>query len=261
MNNKNYIQANKAMWNQTADVYRQEKFDQLLAQMKQPDFSTFDEVEREVFGLIGLKDKAVAQLGCNNGRELISVKKAGAGHCVGFDLSENLIEQAKELAAASHQEVDFVCASIYDIDDTYSNSFDVIYITIGMLGWLPDLPQCFQMIDRLLRPGGHFFLYDMHPIITAFHPEKNIELDFSYFSKEPHIDETLPEYMDPSQSGKAKSYWFQHTLSDIIGQCIDLRLNLIHFKEYERDLSMIYKAFEEFEHKLPLSYSLVARKN
>ena len=78
MKNDTFVQANHAMWNRTADVYRSEGFDKLLAVIGQPDFTTFDQVERHVFSKIGLQDKDVAQLGCNNGRELVSVKKAGA---------------------------------------------------------------------------------------------------------------------------------------------------------------------------------------
>ncbi len=77
MKNDDYIQANRTMWNRTADVYRDEGFDKFLEKVGSADFTTFDEVERRVFAAIGLEGKDVAQLGCNNGRALISVKKAG----------------------------------------------------------------------------------------------------------------------------------------------------------------------------------------
>ena len=91
----------KPCGNQTANVYNAEGFDKLLSVIGQPEFTTFDEVERRVFSKISLENKDVAQLGCNNGRELISVKKAGAGRCVGFDLSENFIALARQLALES----------------------------------------------------------------------------------------------------------------------------------------------------------------
>lgn len=248
------------MWNRTADVYNAEGFEKFLYAITQPDFTTFDEVERQIFSAIGLEGKDVAQLGCNNGRELISVKKAGAARCVGFDLSENFLEQGRQLSEASGQPVEFVHTSVYDIGEAYTDAYDVVYVTVGVLGWLPDLPAFFRVVERLVRRNGHLFIYDQHPILGMFDPTKKLEIDSSYFRQEPFVDEVLPDYMDPSQTGRAESYWFQHTLSSIIGLCLQSGLNLTHFEEYGHDLSNNYRAFQDYEHKPPLSYSLVARK-
>ena len=260
MENDEFVQVNRAMWNRTADVYQAEGFDKLLAAVSQPDFTTFDEVERRMFTSLGLEGKDVAQLGCNNGRELVSVKKAGARRCVGFDISENFLEQARQLAEASAQDLEFVRGSVYDVAETYDHTFDIVYVTVGVLGWLPDLPAFFAVIGRLLRPGGSFFLYDQHPVLGMFDPTKVLEVDSSYFRQEPFVGKTLPDYLDPAQTGRAESYWFQHTLSSIIGLCLQTGLRLTHFEEYGRDLSNNYRAFQNFEHKPPLSYSLLAQK-
>lgn len=259
MKNGEYIGANRIMWNRTAEVYRNEGFSRLLEEVRRVDFTTFDKVERRVFTAIGLEGKDVAQLGCNNGRELISVKKAGAKRCVGFDLSENFLEQGAQLAKASGQDITFVRTSIYDIDASHTGAFDVVYITVGVLGWLPDLAAFFGVIERLLQPDGYLFLYDQHPILGMFDPASQ-EVDSSYFRREPFAEEVLPDYMDPSQTGRAASYWFQHTLSSIVGLCLASGLTLTHFEEHGHDLSNTYRAFQEVEHKPPLSYSLVARK-
>ena len=255
-----YIRANRAMWNQTAEVYETEGFGALLKEVRQPDFSTFDVVERRVFQNLDLTSKDVVQLGCNNGHELISVKKAGAARCVGVDVSEGMLSQAQRLADASRQEVEFVHSSLYDLD-TFGGAFDIVYVTIGVLGWLPDLPGFFDVVTDLLRPGGHLFLYDQHPVLGMFDPAQKLVIDSSYFRQEPFVEEVLPDYMDPSQTGRATSYWFQHTLSDIISLCLDSGFILTHFEEHEHDLSGTYRAFQDFEFKPPLSFSLVAKKN
>ena len=260
MNNDTFVQANHAMWNRTADVYRTEGFAKLLKAVGQPDFTTFDTVERRVFSSLGLEGKDVVQLGCNNGRELVSVKNAGARRCVGFDLAENFLEQARQLAEASAQDIEFVHGSVYDVAETYDHAFDIVYITVGVLGWLPNLPAFFAVIGRLLRPGGHLFLYDQHPVLAMFDPTKVLEVDSSYFRQEPFVNSALPDYLDPAQTGRAESYWFQHTLSSIIGLCLETGLRLTQFEEYGHDLSNNYRAFQDFEHKPPLSYSVVARK-
>jgi hypothetical protein len=111
MQPNDFIEANRKMWNETADIHAQVHGSNLLERVKAPDFSTFDEIETRIFAEIGLTDKAVIQLGCNNGRELISVKKAGAGRCVGIDVSDKFIAQAQQLASVGDAEVKVLMAS------------------------------------------------------------------------------------------------------------------------------------------------------
>lgn len=258
--NSDYAQANREMWNQTADVHAKAKLEGLLESVKSPAFSTFDDVEKTLFEKIGLKDKAVIQLSCNNARELISCKKAGAGRCVGVDISDKFIEQGKLLARAGNVEIELVCSSVYDLSHDYDTSFDIVYVTIGALGWLQDMNAYFELVARLLKPGGHIFVYEMHPMLDMFDSETGLDIKHSYFKTEPYVVDEAPDYFDPNTIVAAPSYWFHHKLSDIIGGCLNNSLSLTHFAEYDHDISNVYKAFESFEKKPPLCYSLVARK-
>lgn len=260
MEPNDYIEANRIMWNETADVHALGYVTELQKAIQAPNFSTFDEVEKRLFAQIELSGKAVIQLGCNNGRELISVKKAGAGRCVGIDVSDKFIAQGRQLAGLAHVAVEFVRSSVYDLGPEWEGQFDLVYVTIGVLGWLPDLDEFFGVVSRLLRRDGQLFLYDMHPILNMFEVDKGLVVEASYFQREPFVDKEEPDYMNPTQVVKAVSYWFPHTLSEIIGGCLKHGLHLTHFEEYEHDLSMVYAAFEQLAKKPPLSYSLVARK-
>jgi ubiquinone/menaquinone biosynthesis C-methylase UbiE len=257
--NPDYSEANRAMWNQTADVHAKAKLEGLLEAVKAPDFTTFDEVERTIFEQIGLKDKAVIQLSCNNARELISCKKAGAGRCVGVDISDKFIEQGKLLAQAGNVEIELVRSSIYNLPNDFDNSFDLVYVTIGALGWLQDINAYFKIVSRLLKPKGQIFIYEMHPMLDIFNSETGLEIKHSYFRSDPYIEEAAPDYYDPSTIVEAKSYWFYHKLSDLIGGCLNNGLSLTHFQEYDHDISNVYKAFESFEKKPAMCYSLVAK--
>ena len=260
MQNDDYVEANRRMWNETADIHAKGYVTGLVEHIKAPDFSTFDEVEKRIFAKIGLKDKAVIQLCCNNGRELISVKKAGAGRCVGVDVSDKFITQGRELARLGNVEVEFVRSSVFDLPHELDGGFDLVYITIGALGWLPDLNSFFEIVSRLLKADGQLFIYEMHPILNMFDADKGLAVQSSYFRTEPFEDGEGPDYMESSQTVKSVSYWFPHKLSDVIGGCLKHGLSLTQFEEYGHDLSMEYAAFERFEKKPPLSYSLVARK-
>lgn len=260
MQPNDYIEANRKMWNETADVHAQDYVVQLLEQVKALDFNTFDDIEKRLFAHIGLEGKAVIQLGCNNGRELISVKKAGAGRCVGVDVSDKFIAQARQLADLGEVEVDFVRSSVYDLPPDLAGQFDLVYITIGVLGWLPDLDTFFGLVSDLLRPDGQLFIYEMHPILNMFDADKGLAVEVSYFQREPLVEGEVPDYLDPSHVVEAVSYWFPHKLSDVIGGCLNHGLRLTHFEEYGHDISAVFAAFEHFEKKPPLSYSLLARK-
>jgi ubiquinone/menaquinone biosynthesis C-methylase UbiE len=256
-----YIEANRIMWNETADIHAQGYGAELLDHVGALDFSTFDDVEKRMVARIGLEGKAVIQLGCNNGRELISVKKAGAGRCVGVDVSDKFIAQGRQLASRGGVDVDFLRSSVYDIPRDFDRQFDLVYITSGVLGYLPDLDGFFGIVSRLLRAEGQLFIYEIHPVLNMFDAYKGLAIEASYFQSEPFMDGEGPDYFVPEQVVKAVSYWFSHTLADVIGGCLKHRLSLTHFEEYGHDVSEVYAAFEHFNKKPPLSYSLLAQQN
>jgi ubiquinone/menaquinone biosynthesis C-methylase UbiE len=261
MQRDEYVEANRRKWNETAGIHARGYDEAFLQRLRSPRFSTFDEVEKRIFAGIGLKGKSVIQLACNNGRELISVRKAGAGRCVGVDISDEFIAQAREMAAIAGTEVEFIRSSVYDLPGALDGQFDLVYVTIGVLGWMPDLDAFLDLVRRLLKPGGQLFLYEMHPILNMYDGDHGLVPDASYFRTEPFAEADEPDYLHPDQVVSATSYWFPHTLSDVIGGCLQHGLALTHFQEYEHDISAAYASFQDVETKLPLCYSLVAHKD
>ena len=77
-----YSNLNRIHWNERAPIHQKKYVDDLAVEVARDDFTTFDFVEQKLFKTIQLPGKSVAQINCNNARELISVKKAGAGRCV-----------------------------------------------------------------------------------------------------------------------------------------------------------------------------------
>lgn len=253
-------ETNRRKWNLTAAVHEEAYVRHLRDEIASPDFTTFDDVERRIFDQIGLKGKSVIQLACNNGRELIAIKRAGAARCVGVDISEAFIAQAERLARAADVDVSFLRSDVYDLPNGLDGTFDLVYLTIGVLGWLPDLDGFFTVIERLLKPGGRLFVYEIHPILNLFEPETGTAMVASYFRTEPVVTESEPDYFNPAQTIDAPSYWFPHKLCDILGGCLrhDLRLTL--FEEHPHDISNVFASFERQAHQLPLCFALVAQK-
>jgi 2-polyprenyl-3-methyl-5-hydroxy-6-metoxy-1,4-benzoquinol methylase len=260
-NRINYIDTNKEMWEITADIYQNDGFEDALQRVQENDFSTFDENEEIIFNsFIDVNNKNIIQIGCNNGTEIINLKKIGADFCLGIDISDKFIAQAKELAKMAEQNVEFESTNIYDVQSNYFGRFDLVYITVGVLGWMPDLSKFFEITNHLLKPGGQIFIYEQHPILGMFNPEPPHQMDASYFQKEPFKDEIVPEYIDKFGQYKATSYWFPYTISDILTCCLTNKLTLTHFKEYAKDLSDTYKGLENEKGQLPMSFTLIAQK-
>ena len=133
MKRKDFTEANRVAWDEAAPLHRGQNHDDLLSAFQASDYSCLDEIETARLLNLGVAGKDVAQLCCNNGCEVLSVKNLGAARCVGFDQSEGFIEQARELAAAGSIDCEFVCTDIYDIDAAYDADFDIVTVTIGDL--------------------------------------------------------------------------------------------------------------------------------
>ena len=263
MKRDDYTAANREAWNEAAPIHARRTFDQLLADFRRPGHSCLEALETETLCKIGIAGKAVAQVCCNNGRELLSIKNLGAGRCVGFDISEDFIAQARRLAEAGGIEAEFLATDVYRIPARFDASFDLAIITIGVLGWMPDLAGFFAAVARLLKPGGLLFIHEQHPIMGMFEPgdpEPQPKLRHSYFKADPFRDETGLDYWGHETYKSKPTYWFQHKLSDIITACLGNGLALEAFTEHDRDISGIFGNVTAQPILPPLSYSLVVRK-
>lgn len=255
------IEQNRKAWNETAAIHERARMSELLQAARLPGFSTLDATEEAILGTLGLGQRpfAVAQLCCNNARELLSIKLRGAGHCTGFDISDAFIEQGQRLAEAAGVELELVRTSVFDIDPRYEGRYDVVYVTVGALGWMPDIDAFIAVAARLLVPGGALFIYEMHPILDMLDPDSGLTLKHSYFRTERYVNDNEADYYDPSQTVSEPSYWYHHRMADIIGACLRHGLRLEHFDEHAQDLSNVFAHLAP-ERMLPLSYTLVARR-
>ena len=256
-----YIEINRKMWDFTASIYENEGLENTVLRIQQKDFKTFDDIEENIFSTyLDIKNKDIIQIGCNNGIELIYLKTLGANRCLGVDISSKFIEHAKKLSIASKTNVQFECTNILNIPESFYNQFDLVYITVGVLGWMPNVNSFFEIINKLLVKGGLVFLYEQHPILGMFNPEPPHLMDASYFRKEPFKDDIVPEYIDKNGKHKATSYWFPYTISAILSACIKCGLEIKQFGEYPSDISETYDKLETEKKGLPLSFTLIAKK-
>lgn len=261
MNVNDYTASNRHSWDAAAAALSQQTFAQLKRKFSQPDFNCLDRVEKRILQTLGIEGKVVAHPCCNNGRELLSIQGMGASYGVGFDISSVFVEQAQALADHSGRNCRFVCTDVYNIPAYYNGMFDLVYISVGTLGWMPDLDAFCAVLSRLLKANGDLFIYEMHPILDMFEPTDTADpptLHHSYFRHDPYVEYSGADQQDMRY--EPAYFWFHHKLSDILGGCINHGLQLTSIQEYGHDVSGGFAPYEESSIRLPLSYTLTARK-
>jgi SAM-dependent methyltransferase len=220
------------------------------------------EPELSVLKSFGIKDKAIVHLACNNGIELLSLKKMGAGACAGFDICDEAIKDAKLRSSRLNLPVHFEQCNVYDIPPYFNGSFDLVYITIGAMVWLPDLQEFYAVAKRLLKPGGSLFIYEQHPF-TEVLPWNLVdgsapEIENNYFPTEPIKGDGSLDYYGNVEYDAPDTYEFVHPLSEIMTAIIENGFRITSFTEYETDISNGFGWIEKCEFRLPLSYILTA---
>ena len=72
------VEANRKAWDQAAPYHRAHRHADLLSRFAEPGYSCLDDIATERLQALGVQGKALAQLCCNNGREVLSARNLGA---------------------------------------------------------------------------------------------------------------------------------------------------------------------------------------
>jgi len=263
---QDYIEANQQSWNAAAPHHKASaRYQNILEGFKQPGHSCLDDILTARLLALDVTGKDIAQLCCNDGCEILSVKNLGAARCVGFDQAGAFLEQAHAFRAAAGINCEFVETDVYKIDSSFDASFDVVLITIGVFGWMPNLERFIAVASRLLRKGGVVCIYEQHPIVNMMEPyevpDDPTRLVHSYFKNTPFEDDVAYAYDGTASWKSPKKYWFVHKVSDIMTAFLDEGLTIEVFKEYPHNISSAeFNMYNDQTAQLPQSYMLIVRK-
>jgi SAM-dependent methyltransferase len=265
---KEICEKNREVWNEATQYHQKARNNSLHEGFKNPLFTTFDrdcdEILIEKLKEIDLTNKVIAQLPCNNGRELLSLVKFGAKKGIGFDISDVAVSEAEELKTISKLNVDFYRINILDIDDTFNNSIDFIYVSEGSLQWFSSLNDYFQIISKLLKPNGKVLIYEIHPFAYFFEPsndlgkEPTLDNFLSYFEKGHYSCKNGLDYVGGTVYAAKECCWYMHKISDIINALICNGLEIEKIDEYNMEMAN-NERIKNME-KFPLSYIISCRK-
>jgi SAM-dependent methyltransferase len=257
-----FLKANQQMWNQRTDIHIDSDFYDVPSFLEGR--SSLNSIELDLLG--DVKGKKVLHLQCHFGQDTLSLARMGA-KATGIDLSDRAIAKARELNQKMGLDAEFVCCNVLDIDQHLTDQYDIIFTSYGTIGWIPELDRWGQLVAQFLAPGGQFLIVEFHPVVWMLNSGMTF-FEYSYFNKE-MIEETEGTYTDGAGDFEAKSYSWNHPLSDVFKALLDAGLTISHFSEYDYSP---YDCFEKtvkaaqgyqiqgLEGLMPMVYALGATK-
>jgi SAM-dependent methyltransferase len=215
----------------------------------------------------------LVHLQCHFGLDTLAWARVGA-RVTGLDLSPPAIGQARELArrAGVEDRATFVCANVYDAPEALGHTtYDVVYLSLGSLSWLPSVDRWAAVVAALLRPGGRLFIHDVHPLSNAL-CEDELVVEHTYFEEEaPVVEDSDLTYTDgATQLATTRTYSWNHSLGEIVSAVIGHGLRLERLDEHDwtsfgRFTWLTHDYEQHFSlpagrPRIPLSFSLLARR-
>jgi SAM-dependent methyltransferase len=259
---KQYTDSNRIAWDEAAPRHAAHNNEALFAAARDPDYVSFEGEILATLQRVGVAGKRVIQLGCNNGRETLSLRNLGATQCVGVDASEEFLAHGRELIriADAAEQVELVCADVYDLPDAFEGAFDMVLVTIGVVSWMPDLKSFFEVIRGLLVAGGQLVMEEMHPILFMYEEDSDSgvsSIQYSYFSKQIWEESGGLDYYGHEVYDGAPNFSFMYRLDEILMAGIDAGLGLQRFTELDYDISNFCSDLEQSPTKPPLGFVMV----
>jgi ubiquinone/menaquinone biosynthesis C-methylase UbiE len=101
----------------------------------------------------------VLELGCGTGKNTDWLKEK-TKHLLAIDLSEGMLQKAKEKIHSGH--VKFQQADITKPWDFVAGKVDLITCSL-ILEHIENLSFIFSEAAKVLQPGGHFYICELHP--------------------------------------------------------------------------------------------------
>jgi SAM-dependent methyltransferase len=169
------------------------------------------------------------------------------------------------LTAISNLNVEFYRTNILDIDDTYNNTIDFIYISEVSLQWFSSLNDYFRIISKLLKQNGKILIFEIHPFAYFFEQINDLDKEItpddfiSYFENGPYSYKNGLDYIGQVSYGAKKCYWYMHKFSDIINAIIYNGFEIEGIEEY--NIEMANNEITKKMNKFPLSYLMNCKKN
>ena len=261
-------QSNRAAWNEAAADYADDTEDRIG--FLRAGGTNFGAAEEPYLHGLGDWCCRAIHLQCAGGTDTLSLWNKGAKEVVGVDISEDMIAVARRKSDVLGAPAWWLCCDILDTPHELDGTADLVYSGRGAINWLHDMDGWADVVARLLRPGGRFYMFEGHPLTWVWDTETtDLRLDpvyGDYFDMAAQANQGWgPTYIGELSKPKeelARKYESQKTFGQIINPLLRAGLRLEKLEEHAETY------WEQFPHlpretvaKLPNTFSLLMRKD
>lgn len=223
----------------------------------------------EVGNVDGLRG---VHLQCGIGLETMSLSGLGAD-MTGVDFADSAVTVARRLAQECGFATRFEQLDVFEAGGKWPAHFDFVYTSHGVLRWLPSLRKWSESVAALLKPGGFFYVFEIHPLLYRLQAvdHESMVLEGDYFEIGPKVKRRRETHVGalPSLENDLLVH-FDWRTSDILNALLEVGLHLEFYNEhigtsYSRK-GMISELRDNLWHikgptvPMPLAFSLRARK-
>jgi 2-polyprenyl-3-methyl-5-hydroxy-6-metoxy-1,4-benzoquinol methylase len=231
--NDQYMAANRDLWDELTRVHETTSFYDLDGFRR----GGVRLREFEIDDVGPVEGRSLLHLQCHFGIDTLSWARLGA-RVTGADFSPKAVDLATRLAAELGLDARFVCSNVYDLPDGLEGEFDVVYTSRGVLGWLPDVDAWARVAAHFVKPGGVFYIHEIHPVAQVWQDEDvvpgDLRLHYPYFTTpEPFEFESQGSYADPSAHLEVtKEYGWNHSMAEIVSALASAGLRIDLLREF-----------------------------
>jgi SAM-dependent methyltransferase len=264
----NWLAVNRANWDERAAIHVTSKFYDINGWLRdEPGPTTL-----EVNALGDVDGLSLVHLQCHIGTDTLRFARVGAT-VTGVDFSPAAIREATTLAqrAGLAGRSRFLCANVYDAPEILGGErFDLVYVSLGSLCWLPNIEGWAEVVARLLKPEGRLYVHDVHPLSNCL-DDDGVRFTFGYFeAADPLIFNSAETYTDGVALSSTTTFEWNHSLSDLFGALRFNGLVLDAFDELDWTVWAQFPWLEESDEgmwriprdrpRIPLAFTLVAHR-
>lgn len=158
-------------WNEIADSewYKSYRTDEVIHKIINDPKSVFYKQTWDAIksAFPDLNGKRVCVPSSGNNHAVFAFALLGA-KVISCDISEKQLQYAEMIARKNHLDIDFLVQDTMKLEDIKSEEYDLVYTSEGVHVWINDLSSMYQNIARILKKGGAYINFEIHPFTRPF---------------------------------------------------------------------------------------------
>ena len=130
-----------------------------------------------------------------SGDNYVAFALAGLGWQVtSSDISGRQLDIASQRARQLGLQIEFARADAAVLEGIEDNTFDLVCSSNGFFVWIARPAQVFGAVQRVLRAGGFYIFYDIHPFMRPWKDQATpLAMEKPYFETGPYENEAHGE--------------------------------------------------------------------